>query len=170
MWALISNGAAHELADIDPAGRYNPGLQWVAAPAGTAVGDRWDGSAFSKPPAPTAADRLAALAAERFARETAGVMFRAAGAAAAALVASDRAAQGQIGSAYQLARDGHWVDGAPWKMADGAFVAMTGVDVQAMAVKVGVYVGACFAHEAQLAAALAADPAADITQGWPVNT
>ena len=54
-------------------------------------------------------------------------------------------------------------------MADGSFVPLTSDDVQAMAIKVQTFVATCYAHEAQLAAALRVDLATDITMGWPSN-
>lgn len=141
---------------------------WTHGPSGFVA------PAQAAPPALTPvqalAERKAALAAERYARESAGVWFQANGAATPSLAASDTSSQAKLGNAYQLARDGYWRDGTPWKMADGSFVGMAAADIKALSLKVAAYVAACYAHEAQLAAALASDPATDITPGWPVNT
>jgi len=152
------------------AGAAEPTLApgWTHGPAGFAPPPQ------SAPPAPTPAqalaERKAALAVERYARESAGVWFQASGATAASLAASDTSSQAKLGNAYQLARDGFWRDGTPWKMADANFVPMAAADIKALSLKVAAYVAACYAHEAQLAATLASDPATDITQGWPANT
>jgi hypothetical protein len=64
MWALIINGVVHELTTINPTGRFNPGLQWVAVPEGVTPAEGWSYSAgtFSAPaapPAPTLAQQAA---------------------------------------------------------------------------------------------------------------
>lgn len=123
-----------------------------------------------QPTAPTLADRRIALAAERYAKQTAGVLFQASGATAPSLVASDGDSTAMITSSYVAATNGHWSDGMPWKMADGTFVPLTSADMQAMALKVLGYISACFAREAVLSAALATDLSTDITAGWPANT
>lgn len=105
----------------------------------------------------------------RYEHEIAGVMFKASGSAAASLFATDREAQAKINASFAMATAGHWVDGAPWKAADGTFVPMTTADIEGLAVKAATYVATCFAYEAQLTAALATNPATDITQGWPSN-
>ncbi len=173
VWALIQDGVAVDRTTIDPAGRFHPSLEWVAAPDSVEIGQRFDpdSQTFSSPaPIPVSkAYRLAVLAAERYARESGGVFFRAAAAAGPALAASDTVSQAKLGNAYQLARDGFWVDGTPWKMQDGSFVALTAADVKALSLKVAGYVAACYAHEAQIAAALVTDLAADVTLGWPDN-
>ncbi len=122
------------------------------------------------PSAPTIGVRLAALAAERYQQQSRGVMFQAAGATTVSLAASDAASTGMLTASYSAARDGHWIDGTPWKMADGSFVPLTTADMMALALKVLGFIAQCFAHEAALAAALAADLSTDITKGWPANT
>jgi hypothetical protein len=49
MWALIINGLVHELTTIDPAGRFNPALEWVTVPAGVTPAEGWSysGGVFS---------------------------------------------------------------------------------------------------------------------------
>lgn len=172
MWALIEDGTVRELTAEDPAGRFHPSLVWVACPVSTVTGDAYGNGAFATPAAaaPTLAGHRAALAAERYTRQSAGFMFKAAGAPTTSLAASDAQSIGMITSSYVAAAGGHWADGTPWKMTDGSFVAFTSAEMTALALKVLGYVAACYAHEAELAAALAADLSADITQGWPANT
>lgn len=173
MWALIVNGLAAQVTDVDPAGKSHPDLVWVSASAGTHEGDLYDGSTWSKPPLPAAAPaptleaRLSELAAERYARQAAGVLFKAASAPSASRAASDPVSTGMLTASYVAARDGHWLDGTPWKMSDGSFVALTAAEMQALALKVLGYIAGCFAHEGVLAAALATNLATDITLGWP---
>jgi hypothetical protein len=100
----------------------------------------------------------------RYAKEVAGVTF-AAGGGAAKLYGTDRDSQSKISAAFGLANAGHWVDGTPWKTADGSFAPLAAADVVALAVKVANYIGLCYANEARLSA----DPALDISTGWPSN-
>ena len=100
--------------------------------------------------------RSAAISAKRYGIETGGTTWN------NWPVQTDRDSQGKINAAYVMARDGHWQGG--WKFSDGVYRALTADQVQAMALTVAAFVGACFAHEA----ALLADPVADIGAGWPV--
>lgn len=183
-YAVLSGNQVLNVILYDPEHPFDPGEGLLLVEAGAAeptLAPGWTHgpAGFAPPPgsAPpaltpvqTLAERKAALAAERYARESAGVWFQASGAATPSLAASDTSSQAKLGNAYQLARDGYWRDGTPWKMADGSFVGMAAADIKALSLKVAGFVAACYAHEAQLAAALASDPATDITPGWPVNT
>ena len=50
LWALIVDGAAREVTDIDPAGRYHPSLNWQPCDSEVREGDTWTGEAFAAPP------------------------------------------------------------------------------------------------------------------------
>ena len=169
MWARHPGDVVVELVDFDPAIHFHPDGTWTPCPDGTALGDLVTNGVFGKPvaPAPTLADRRAALAAERYARETGGIYFKAAGASAPSLVASDEMSQAKMTSSYVAALNGHWVDGTPWKASDGSFMPLTSADMQAMALTLLGYVAQCYANEGRLLVALEADLTTDITQGWP---
>ncbi len=163
------NGVVVEVVATDPTGRFHAGLVWYPCPAAARIGDRvLAGVVQPRTLAPPDLRSLRdALAAQRYQHETAGVAFQASTAKSPVVVASDPTSQAKLGNAYTLARDGFWVDGTPWKCADGSFVALTASDIKDLAKKVAAYVASCYAHEAQLAATLAANPATDITAGWP---
>jgi len=126
-----------------------------------------DGKPAAVTPAATLASRLADLAAQRYAREIAGVNFKASGASAAQLFPTDRESQAKLAASYATALQGHWTDGTPWKISSATFVPLTAADVEALEILVIAYVSACYAREAALAAALATDLTTDITTGWP---
>ena len=54
-----------------------------------------------------------------------------------------------------------------WKLPDGRFIPLQAAQVIAIAQAVRAHVQACFDHEAQLLAALAAGGPADAEIGWP---
>ena len=54
-----------------------------------------------------------------------------------------------------------------WKLPDGRFIPLQAAQVIAIAQAVRAHVQACFGHEAQLLAALAAGGPADPQIGWP---
>lgn len=111
------------------------------------------------------ADRLAALAARRFAAETGGVTV------AGMPVETGRATQAILTGARILAKENsaYAVD---WKTAAG-FVTLDAAAIIAAADAVAAHVQACFSNEKAIAAeiAAAADAAAvaavDIDAGWP---
>lgn len=114
--------------------------------------------------------RLADLAAYRYARESAGVVID------GVRWDSTREARANLQGAValaQIAAAGGQSFTATWKGLDGAFRTLDGAALTAAAVQVGVYVAACFAREAELAAAIMslADwqdvRDLDITTGWP---
>lgn len=183
-YARIVDGLVAEIlelpSDINVEAVFGPGvLTNVTAVAGVTVGGTatWaPGSSgcpftFGAPPgrpALTQAQAIAALAAYRYTRETAGIDFTPAGASGPSTVGTSRQAQAQVSGAAVMAGAGVWPDGTPWKMADGSFVPLTRADVLAMATRVSTYVAGCFAREAALAAVIhTGDVSVDITTGWP---
>lgn len=114
--------------------------------------------------------RLAELAAQRYARESAGVVID------GVRWDSTREARANLQGAValaQIAAAGGQSFTATWKGLDGAFRTLDGAALTAAAMRVGSYVSACFAREAELAAAIMslADwqdvRDLDITTGWP---
>jgi hypothetical protein len=61
-------------------------------------------------------------------------------------------------------------DGDIYIAADGTPVPLSMVDAKALITKALAYFRACTANYATLHAAVAANPSADITVGWPTNT
>jgi hypothetical protein len=53
MWARIDNGIVRELTDQDPAGRFHPSIEWRPADELVEVGDGFDGTDYTAPPALT---------------------------------------------------------------------------------------------------------------------
>ena len=151
--------------------------QWLAA-QGTVV---WTGSSLGQAPAPapTVAAALAALDKLRQKKQALGVMFTPSGAAAPARFATDDASQAKLLAEFVAASSPNPAAGTsttlrggtgPWRAADGSYVTLTDADVKALAAEVRSYIVACYAREQALAAAVAANPATDITAGWPPNT
>lgn len=50
MWALIVNNQVVELTEVDPAGRYDPDMDWRKAPEDAEQGDHFEGGIYTKPP------------------------------------------------------------------------------------------------------------------------
>lgn len=144
-------------------------------PATEILGWRWDGWHVEAMPLDRVRSRaLAALADERWRRETAGVVF------GGAVLQTDRESRANLmGAALRAqmaAADGEAYS-LRWKTAAG-FVDLDGPAVIAAAKAAEAHVRACFAREADLSAAIdvaALDPdnpaaavlAIDITAGWP---
>lgn len=114
--------------------------------------------------------RLADLAAYRYAREIAGVVID------GVRWDTTREARGNLQGAVvmaQIAMAAGQPFAATWKGQDGAFRTLDGAALITAAMLVGSYVAACFAREAELAAAIMslADwqdvRDLDITTGWP---
>jgi hypothetical protein len=136
-------------------------------PAGKLRGAGANGlPAWVDPPPPTKTGRLADLAAYRFARETAGIYFKASAALTPSPYATDRDAQSKIIGASVRAAAGK-LPGVLWKCMDGSFVPLTAADVIALADAAVTYVATCYAHEGALAAQIEAGGTPDITAGWP---
>ena len=111
---------------------------------------------------------------ERWTRQVGGYWFTpAAPGSVTILVATDPNSQSNIIAAYNMARDGHWVDGMQWKGTDGhdndLRVPLMTADVITMALDIQGFISALFNHETELAAACLTDPTTDVTIGWPNN-
>lgn len=128
---------------------------YVEIPEHVGAGWRLEGNTWHMPEVPEI-DRAAAIASRRWKAEIGGIVWN------GWPVATDRDSQAKINAAYVMARDGYWPDGAGWKFADSVFRVLTGDQVVAMALAVAAHVQMVFAREA----ALMADPAADINDGW----
>ena len=147
-------------------------LVWVDASDDVAhETHEWDGVAVvprqPRTLADAAAEKLAALSALRFQKETAGV------AVSGATVKTDRHSQAALTGAYTSLKNG-LVPGIDWKAAGGVWVSLTLAQVEPMAQAVAAHVQACFTAErahAEAIAALAtveAVDAYDIGTGWPI--
>lgn len=114
------------------------------------------------------ADRESAIAAARYAREIAGILWRGYG------IATDRESQAKIDTEERAAEKGLRMDGKGWKCVDLAagtmtFRPTTNVEMQEIAAAAYGYVSACFAREEALLAALDAGDYSDsmLSAGWP---
>lgn len=176
MWALIENGVVVELTDTDPAGRYHPDMKWVACPAEAAVGDGYDGEAFTSGaglPAPAATPAelaAAAIATRRYTAEVAGIQWQGYG------IATDRDSQNKVDKEDRAVDKAMREDGKGWKCLDLStgqvvFRPTSNVEMRAIAAAVYAYVSACFAREAELLAALAEGTYTDemLAEGWPAQ-
>lgn len=135
-----------------------------APPHGKQRGFNADGlPAWVDLPPPTMDERLAQLAAYRYEREIQGVQFK------GSLFPTDRDSRSTLIGAVVVVSLGQWVDGSPWKAADGTFVPMTANDVQTLGLLQAGYVRACYIREAELAAEIRAGGTPDITAGWPAQ-
>lgn len=120
------------------------------------------------PPSSVTLDsRLAELAALRYQKQTLGVLYKPSGSTTHYMFPTDDASRANVGAAQQLVAASVYPSSAPWKIADGTFVSMTGADITALGTKIGAYVLACFTNEQTLSTALAASLTTDITVGWP---
>ena len=130
----------------------SPSLIPISSLDATLIGRRWTGSAWADPPAPPFETRrqnaINAVTAHRYAVETGGTMF------SGWPVPTGRESQGLINAAYTLARDGYWHGG--WKFADGIYRTLSTEQAIGLALTVAAHVEACFAREAEIAAALRA--------------
>lgn len=118
MWALILDGTVAEITDIDPKGRFHPSLQWELADETVAVGDHFDGQAFSKPLEPLAdiaARQRNALEAGRKAAEQAGITYN------GIRYAGDPSNRQALMEALDLADTTGQTTFASWKDSDGLF-------------------------------------------------
>lgn len=113
-------------------------------------------------------DALERLAAKRYAVMAGGIAIAALGFS----IRTDDASLARIGLVAQGVALGVAPEEVPWKAADGSFHMIAPADVGTIFGLAAGHVAACFAREAELAAAIAAaeDPAAvDIATGWPSN-
>lgn len=146
--------------------------QWTALEAAISSGQVTIAPyAVPSAPAPTLQGRLAELASERSKRESAGVMYAPGGAGAPVLMQTDAASLARIDDyVTQILAGAFPASGVSWKLAPGVFTTLLEADIYPLKRKVAAYVNACFANEAALSAALAANLQADITAGWPSNS
>jgi len=98
MWAFIINGLVHETTAVDPTGRFNPAMEWVAVPSGVTPAQGWAyaGGTFTAPPAPT----TPTLAQQAAAAINAGLTLTLSGSLtlAATLFPTDPTTTGKIGA------------------------------------------------------------------------
>lgn len=123
-------------------------------------------------PPSTTAEAVAILAQELQKRESAGVFFTSTGGAQAVLFPTDANAQVKYTAEWSALNTTPPLrsDSDPMIAADGTPVALSNADAKALIQKALGYFRACTANYATLHAAVAANPAADITVGWPTNT
>lgn len=112
------------------------------------------------------AEKLVALAALRYQKETAGIGV------GAVRVRTDRESQAQLSGAYLSLKEGLIAD-TPWKAADG-WLPLTLAEIAPVAQAVAAHVRVCFGNErahaqaiAQLPEEVAAIDGYDISTGWP---
>lgn len=99
----------------------------------------------------------------RYARETGGIWFTPTGSSEAVLIATDRGSQAKIAAAAAgLSSD---MTTIAWKTAGGSFVRLSDMDLRRLHSQVQAFVMACYVREAELAA----DPTANLDEGWPSN-
>ena len=146
MWALIINGVIHELTTTDPAGRFNPALEWVAVPSGVTPAQGWAyaGGTFSAPPAPPP-PTLTQQAATAI---NVGLMLTLSGSLtlSATLFPTDPATTGKIGAVVTtLLATGAFPGGAtsyPMKDATGSWHTFTAAQYPKVAGALAAYVAA----------------------------
>lgn len=113
------------------------------------------------------AERLAELAAIRYAAEVAGITV------SGLPVQTDRESRPNLIAAYAAAAAGLRSTGAAWKFADGVARQVSAETLMEMATAVLDHVQRCYDHEAELAAEIrvsAAPLAVDLHAGWPVQS
>jgi len=151
-----------DITGVSPA----PNVGWAA----TQSGGSWT---FAPPvvPAPTVQGAVAALAAMLSTKEALGIHFTPTGGTDTVFptdpssVAKYTAAWNALNTTPPLAADGDI-----YIAANGTPVPMSMVDAKALITKALAYFRACNANYGTLHAAVAANPLADITVGWPTNT
>lgn len=169
--ARIENGLVLEVLEADPFPPFHPNLVWVECGAEVISGYAWDGSVFYDPTPPRTlevahTERLAALAALRFQKETAGILIN------GAKVKTDRESQGALTGAYTSLKNG-LLTGIDWKAEGGVWVSLTLAQVEPLAQAVAAHVQACFSTEKAHAQAIEAlstvaeVDAYDISTWWP---
>ncbi|MBB4266884.1 DUF4376 domain-containing protein [Roseospira visakhapatnamensis] len=188
MWARIDdNGRVAELIRHDPAGAYHPSITWVSVPEALRPWVRthgWRVTDDGQGVEPDSLDALVAqaaarVAAERWTRQTAGVMHD--GHRYHTDTEGRQSITGAVvGAQAHEATHGPGTFSTVWKTADG-FVDLDLPGLIAAGQAVLAHVAACFAREAEIRAAIqaaAADPDATATDiitthdthighGWP---
>lgn len=158
-------GAWKHVVDTPPS--FNPAIETRAATGHTVDGDTVTitYSVTARPLADVKADRLAALAAYRYERETGGTTI------GGVAVATDRQSQAMISGAYAAAQN-DVIGSFDWK-ADSGWVTLDKPTMIAIGAAVAAHVQACFTNEREHAEAIAALNSAsavaayDFTAGWP---
>jgi hypothetical protein len=163
-WALIVDGKAHEITDVDPDGRFASDMEWKPCGDNVAACWSWDGSTFVAPAAPTV-DLSAYAASKRYAVETGGIDFN------GKRVLTDRDSQGLITGAYSYVQKNPTTT-VSFKTADG-FITLSADQVTAIADAVGAHVQASFAAEAAIDAEITAGTITTTAEidaaSWPGN-
>lgn len=144
--------------------------EWQASCRGEIVWD-FSSEAWMEKPTPirtatqARAEKLASLAARRYAEETGGIVV------GGLSVATDRESQAMVNGAYSSLKDGLILD-TEWKGSNGWMV-VTLAEIQPIAQAVAMHVRACFANERvhTIAINTLPDDVAridnyDITTGW----
>jgi len=137
-----------------------------------AIGWSWDGTRFSPPPdlrtlEEARAEKLAALAARRYAVEIAGTVLD------GRRIRTDRETRGAMIEALACAAIVGDAWATRWKGDDGAFVTIDGAFLERAVAAAGAHRSACFAREDALTIEILAAPdraaldAIDIDAGWP---
>jgi len=144
-WTLIVNGRVHEMTGIDPAGRFNPALQWVPVPSGVAPAQGWSyaGGIFTAPLAPAGPT----LAQQAAAAINAGLTLTLSGSLtlAATLFPTDPTTTSKISDMAAMAARGVLPLGAtdyPMKDSAGTWRHFTAAQYQAVAGAIAAYAGA----------------------------
>lgn len=163
MWARIENGTVAEITGLDPSGRFHKSLTWAACGEEVAPGWVFDGKGFAAPvePAPTAEAQRSEVAAERYRRETAGIVV-----GGMPVDTDDRSKLLINGAALEAMIDPAYV--MNWKTPNG-FMQLEAEQVIAVARAVRAHVQACFDREAALLTAIeeGSYTPAMLAEGWP---
>ncbi|WP_081945869.1 DUF4376 domain-containing protein [Halomonas salina] len=148
-----------EITDLDPQGRFHPSLQWEPADETVAIGDLYDGEAYSKPLEPLAdiaVRKRDALESGRKAAEQAGIIYN------GIRYAGDPSNRQALMEALDLADTTGQTVFASWKDSDDQFHSDHLVaDVRQALLDIGTRRGQLIAREgelnAQIDTALAAE-------------
>ncbi|WP_287163799.1 DUF4376 domain-containing protein [Halomonas sp.] len=137
-----------ELTGIDPKGRFHPSLQWEPAAGAVAVGDLFDGQAFSRPLeslTDIATRKREALEVGRKASEQAGITYN------GIRYAGDPSNRQALMEALDLADTTGQTTFASWKDSDGLFHADHPVaDVRQALLDIATRRGQLIVHEGEL--------------------
>lgn len=155
IYALIQDGAVVNRIELDDPEKYSPGagLTLVADSDGLSqIGGTWDGEQFTSP-IEEPVDLPAYAASKRFEVETGGISF------GGSTIATDRESQAMISGAFAYVQQSPEAT-IQWKSENG-FVELDAASMTAIALAVGAHVQACFAKEAEVAAAIEAETITD---------
>lgn len=115
-------------------------------------------------------ESLGALSNMLVRKETAGVYFSPPDADEPVLFASDNGTIQKLTTLMSIIQAGLWIQGTPILAADGRPIAMSADAASSLISKILSYVQACNLRYAQLYPEVLADPATDISSGWPSNS